>query len=308
MSLQPDAQGAFLQVPPAVPARALIGNLCGVGAMVTWAGAFMAADALLIHWPVLTLNAARFCLAVVILLALWALREGPGALRRAPWRPGLLIGGLTFGLGAIFLLIAQAMTDAVTVALIAASMPVWAALIEIVGKQRRLTLGFAIGLVAAVTGGIVATDPGKIAGDFGLGALLAVLACLLFALGSEGTVRKLPGTSPIGRTTLTLAGGALSALLSVVGAAAFGLTILPEAVDTTQLGLLVVYAVLGMAVSQMLWIASADRLGIGLASLHVNIAPFYVMLMTLAIGAAWSWPQALGAAIVAAGVIVAQRR
>ena len=62
-----------------------------------------------------------------------------------------------------------------------------------------------------------------------------------------------------------------------------------------------------MGLSQLLWIASVGRLGIGLASFHINVAPFYVMVIMLVLGAAWSWPQAIGAAIVGAGVVLAQR-
>ena len=77
--------------------------------------------------------------------------------------------------------------------------------------------------------------------------------------------------------------------------------------DARNLGLLAIYGIGGMAISQFLWIASVDRLGIALASFHTNVAPFYVMLILVAIGGAWSWPQAIGAAIVALGVVVAQR-
>ena len=61
-----------------------------------------------------------------------------------------------------------------------------------------------------------------------------------------------------------------------------------------------------LALSQVLWIKSVGRLGIGLAALHINAAPFYVMLILFAFGAPWNWTQALGAAIVGLGVLVAQ--
>jgi drug/metabolite transporter (DMT)-like permease len=38
----------------------------------------------------------------------------------------------------------------------------------------------------------------------------------------------------------------------------------------------------------------------------MNAVPFYVMLITFALGGAWNWAQAIGAAIVVAGVFVAQ--
>ena len=61
-----------------------------------------------------------------------------------------------------------------------------------------------------------------------------------------------------------------------------------------------------MAISQVLWIMSVERLGIGLSSLHINAAPFYVMIILFAMGQPWNWSQALAAALVGFGVLVAQ--
>ena len=44
----------------------------------------------------------------------------------------------------------------------------------------------------------------------------------------------------------------------------------------------------------------------GVVSFHLNAAPFYVMLIMLVFGYVWSWLQAIGACILAVGVITAQ--
>lgn len=61
-----------------------------------------------------------------------------------------------------------------------------------------------------------------------------------------------------------------------------------------------------LGVSQVMWIMSVERLGIGLSALHINAAPFYVMLILFALGQAWDWSQALAATVVGLGVLVAQ--
>ena len=38
----------------------------------------------------------------------------------------------------------------------------------------------------------------------------------------------------------------------------------------------------------------------------MNAVPFYVMLITFALGGSWNWAQAAGAAMVVLGVAVAQ--
>ena len=49
-------------------------------------------------------------------------------------------------------------------------------------------------------------------------------------------------------------------------------------------------------------------LGIGIASMHINAAPFYVMIFAVMAGGPWNWAQATGAAIVILGVLIAQGR
>ncbi|MAD94063.1 MAG: hypothetical protein CML33_01020 [Rhodobacteraceae bacterium] len=72
-------------------------------------------------------------------------------------------------------------------------------------------------------------------------------------------------------------------------------------------GLLMIFAFFGMAISQVLWILGVSKVGIGIASFHLNAVPFYVMLILFIFGESWDWGQALGVAILALGVVIAQR-
>ena len=51
---------------------------------------------------------------------------------------------------------------------------------------------------------------------------------------------------------------------------------------------------------------AVGQMGIAMSSLHINMTPFYVMVILLALGSTWNWLQAGGAALVAVGVLVAQ--
>ena len=300
------APDPMLQPPLEVRRPALSGNALAVASILAWSAGFPAADILLDSWDPLALIAARLAGAVAMLLPVWLILDGPRAVMGARWGRGLFVGGIAFGFGAWLLVIAQSLTDAVTVAIIASACPVAAVIVEMIWEKRRLSAGFVAGLVATVVGGIVATGGGGVA--LGLGALVAVASCFLFSWGSFLTVRDFPTLSPIGRTTLTLAGGLLAMGTLVLGADLAGMSVLPETrIDRQQIGLLAIYALAGMALSQVMWIASVGRLGIAVASFHINVAPFYVMLYLLALGGGWDWQAALGAAIVAAGVVLAQR-
>lgn len=300
-------------LPPQTAARAsaLTGNVCGIISMVVWAAGFPAADVLLATWPPLALVTARFCMALAVLIPVWILLDGWRAVRGARWRWGLVTGAVGFGGGAWLMLLAQSLTDPVTVVIIAASSPIAATLIEWVAVRKRLTRAFLIGLICSVIGGIVATGgavpEGTGVAGLALGVLCAVTSCGLFAWGSYVAVRDFADLSSMGRTTITLAGGLSFTAVCFAVASVLGLASGPAVVfEWRALVLLAVYGIGGMAISQFFWIASVERLGISLASFHINVAPFYVMLILLALGGVWSWPQAIGAAIVALGVLVAQ--
>jgi drug/metabolite transporter (DMT)-like permease len=294
------------------PADPLAGNIYAVISMVAWAAGFPAAEALMQTWDPLAVVLGRFLMAMVLLLPLWLLRGGLSGARALPWRRGLLIGGIGFGGGAWTILMAQWFTDPVTVAIIAASTPLAATLVAWWYDRQPLTSGFAFGLVATLAGGLIATGvltgtamPGRL----GPGALLAVASGLLFSWGSHHTVRDMPQADALTRTVVTSLGALCFGALAYAAFLALGRTALPPLpLSLPDLGLIALYGMLAFGISQLGWIAAADRLGVAVAAFHINVAPFYVMLILLAFGGSWSWPQAIGAAIVGAGVILAQRR
>lgn len=284
----------------------LAANLICSLSMFVWAAGLPAADLLIPHVPPVPLTAARMGLAAIAVLTVWIAIEGTGVLARVAWLRGLGIGSL-IGLGSFLLIVGQARTDAVTVAIISAALPVVGLALEVVFDGRRLTLALVLGVLLSLLGGILAMSGMGLGLDLGIGAALCLGSVIVFTLGSRFSVTGLPGLTPLGRTAVTLAGagiatGAIAALSALAGA---------TGPDWAALGLregaaLLTYAVLGMGVSQILWIFSVGSLGIGLAALHINAAPFYVMLILFAMGGTWDNRQVLGALVVALGVMVAQ--
>ena len=282
-------------------------NLLCMLSMLVWAVALPAADLLIASVPPLPLTAARMALASACLLPLWWWLEGGAALRNAPWGRAILIGGSTIGGGAFMLVVGQGMTNAVTVALVSASMPLIAIAIEVVLDARRLTAALLVGVLLSLGGGAMAMGSGTGGVGLGLGALLCFLAVLLFTLGSRATVTAFALLTPLGRTTVTLTGAALTTcaaagLNALLGGAAPQWALL----GFNELAALALFSIGGLAISQLLWIMSVGSLGIALSSLHINATPFYVMGTLFALGGAWNWTQAWAAAVVALGVLVAQ--
>jgi drug/metabolite transporter (DMT)-like permease len=291
----------------APPARLTANAICAAS-MVAWAAGLPAADMLIPHVPAPWLSLMRNVLAALLLVPLWWALDGPARMRAAHWTRGMGLGWLTLGLASILTIIAQDLTDAVTVAVFSATSPVVGLAIEVAAGRRRVTWPVALGLLLGVVGGLMASATAGLSVSLGVGALCAFGAVICYTLGSSLTVTALPGETDIGRAAVTVTGAAavglpVAALWHLAGGAppAWGQIGWPE------FGALLIFGVGAIGISQLLWIMGVSRLGIGMASFHLNAAPFYVMLILFALGDPWNWMQAAGAAVVALGAILAQR-
>ena len=282
-------------------------NLICLLSMLIWAAGLPAIKYLVEPIPPLPLTALRTGIAGAVLVAVWALAEGTGPIRRADWGRGIAVGFVVMGLGAVFTAVALHLTDAVTVAIIVATMPVAGIALECLLDGRQLTRALLAGLALSVAGGVIALGGSVASPSLGWGALAAIGSVIAFTWGSRATVTAFPGLSPLGRTAITVAGAGLVMTGGALLQGAFGGTpVAWRALGWAEIGALLLASVGAIAISQTLWIMAVGRLGIGISSLHVNATPFYVMIFAFTLGAAWSWPQAAGAAVVALGVLVAQ--
>ena len=283
-------------------------NLICMASMLIWAAGLPAADMLI---PLLIpeqLNALRMTLAGGFLVILWAALEGFGPLMRTNWLKGIAVGSL-IGLGAWFLIRGQALGGAVTAAVISSTLPVVGITLEVILDGRKITPALIIGLILSLIGGALTLDPGGAAagGSMVWGALLCFGSVVAFTIGSRLTVTAFPNETPVGRTAVTLFGAAVAALSVAAIQVATGADMPSFAAwGPKEIGAILLFSVGALGVSQIMWIMSVERLGIGLSALHINAAPFYVMLILFALGGVWSWPQALAAALVGLGVLIAQ--
>jgi len=283
------------------------GNIFGATAILLFASGFPAADQLLQTWGIITLITLRNFLALIVMILLVFLLERSVVFRELPWVNGFWIGGIGFGFGSLLLLIAQAMTDATTAALAAAAMPLFAVGLEVALDGRRLSGRFLLAVALVLSGGALAAGviPGKT--SIGAGFALGLFASGIFAWGSRKTVKTFSTLSPLVRTTITTSG-------------MFGFMVIPclasiifeyswsdvGSMNHLNIGLLFIYAFLGLGLSQIFWIKAVEDIGIGFASFHLNAAPFYVMIIVFVLGSEWNWMQALGAAILTVGTVLAQ--
>ena len=286
----------------------LLGNLGCFFAMLMWSFTFPASEVLLETWGVMALIVIRTMLAVMTLMAIWVWIDGLAKVLSAPWVRGVTVGGVGFGIGAVLLLVGQKMSDPVTPAIAAAMMPIAGAAVEVIFDKRRLRLRLIIAIALALIGGLLAGGVNLSDATFGLGTVFCVIGIFLFAWVTRAATRDFQTLSSIGQTTVTLIGCLIVViiiyalcLITGLGETHVGST------SSKNLLLLLVMSVASIAIAQLLWIWGADRLGILFASLHMNVAPFYVMaIVVICMGEHWVWSQAFGAIIVGLGVLIAQ--
>ena len=103
-----------------------------------WAMGFPAAEVMLEIWKPLPVITARLALASVVLFSVWVFVDGLNAVFKAPWIKAIWIGICGLGFSGYLFIKAQALTDPVTVAVAAASLPAFAATLEVIFDNRRL--------------------------------------------------------------------------------------------------------------------------------------------------------------------------
>ena len=284
-------------------------NFICIFSIVFYAMGFPAAEFLLDDWDVVSIIAARNTFAFILIFFIWILYEGFQEVRVAKWIKGFWIGAIGFGIGSFFVLLLQSITSPVIAALMVATMPVAAVILEIFLDGRKMTRWFLFGIVLVLFGGFIASGANLKNDSIGLASFLGITGVGLFAWGSRATVKNLPGMSLLGQVAVTTSGMVGSAVfVYFISSIFFETTESPSQITYEHLGLLLIYACLAIGISQILWIKSVAKLGIGVSSFHLNAAPFYVMLMLFFLGDSWIWHQTIGAIIVIIGVILAQKK
>ncbi len=285
----------------------LSGNLFCALAMVLFAAGFPAAELLLENSGVIALISLRNAVGFAVLLVLLRLLQRQTKIFSLPWRAGFQFGFVGFGFGSVMLLVAQSMSDATTAALAVAAMPITAIALEVALDKRRLTLMFLFSVLLALVGGVLASGVIVQNLSVGMGFAVGLIGSGFFAWGSRQTVKKLPDLTPLSRTTVTTGGMVAFCVICWIGVEIFWQNSATLSITTSRdLMLLFIYSILGLSISQVLWIKSVADIGVGIASFHLNATPFYVMVIIFLFDGGWNWMQTVGVLIVLSGAILAQ--
>ncbi len=277
--------------------------------MFFFASGFVAVEFLLnVGWHPVQLNFLRHILVVLILVPIWIYFDSLDAVLKANWKWGIFVGGLGFGCGSILLLYGQIFSDPVTITIIIAVFPAVSVVFEVILDKRILNKELVIGILISIIGGCIAVLGSQDLIKVSWGAILAVTAVFLFAWASRANVIDFPNLSTLGQTAICMIGSftfisAIFLILIISNNITDSFIIKASMKEYLQL---TVYAFLGMAFSQFLWLLGIKKIGLGLASIHMNATAFYVMIILSFFGGSWNNYQLVGALIVGIGVFISQ--
>ncbi len=285
----------------------LYSNFFCISAMVLWASGFPAKDILLLNFDPLFVYVLGLLLASIIALLIWFMFEGYINLKSFPILKCLLYGGFGFGAGGCIFIYAQSLSNAVTVAIAAAFMPIFGTILEILSDNRVLKLQYLIGLIVSIIGGIVMTFGFEDNSYYIWGLLCSLPGVFLFAWGSREITKTLPNYSKIAQGSISILGAAIFVCVPYIMIKFdSGYISILKAMTLEQIYCIIIFAAFGISISQVLWIVGVSKLGIAMASIHMNSAPFYVMVFVFFLGGSWIWVQFFALILVVIGVFLTQ--
>ncbi|MEV6199383.1 EamA family transporter [Streptomyces sp. NPDC051771] len=290
---------------PAPPGRRIGGAVWVALAIVyvVWGSTYLGIRFVVETIPPFLASGSRFIVAGLLLAAIVAWRQGPAALKVDRRRLGsaALVGVLLILGGNGLVNLAETTVPSGLAALLIAAVPVFVVLLRTAAGERP-GLGAYGGVLIGLGGLAVLTVPG-LSGEIGIGGvLLVLLAALLWSAGTVSSARLPMPANPFTASVYEmLAGGIGGVVVGLLRGEHRGFD--PGAVATgswVALGYLVVFGSL-IAFTAYAWLIQSAP--VSLAATYAYVNPVVAVLLgTLILNEALTWPIVLGGAIVVAAV------
>ena len=286
-----------------------VGNLLAFLAMVLWATQFPSMAKVMETWHPILMTPFRLSASAIFLLFVLIVTGGAHHIQNARWRDVWILGGGLLTLSTMFFVWGQKYAHPVTAAIIISLMPVISAILDILQKRAQVTAPIAIGITLAVAGGFITTlEPGTGGLSLGFmgGELFLLAAVVLFVVYTRETTVRLADISELAQSAFTLAAASVGAACVAAVAVLIGQAEPVYDFSPTSVGIIVWVGAMAVGAAMALWFAAARRLGVTITSMHHNLVPFYVILISVAGGGAVLQNQAWGALLVLCGAVLAQ--
>ncbi|HVR65175.1 MAG TPA: DMT family transporter [Verrucomicrobiae bacterium] len=290
-----------------------LANLGLLAVAFAWGSQIPVLTILLAHWDPYFLAAARYVLAVPVLLLMLRLLESrhydlSGLASGRVW-----ILGTALGLFVPLYTLGIAHADPNTAAIIGSMGPVIAGLVGWIGFRLPIERSLWPSIVLALAGGILATYRPEQAGsgfDIRGGEFLILLGALCWNWYSLAAQRWLGHWSQLKISVITMVPAALVSAVVYGGAVLLGAAPwpVPAPRDALDVSLLLWMTATAVILGLILWNYGVLRLGIVISAFYLNFVPVFAILIISLLGTPPSLMQLLGGLLVLIGVLQSQLR
>ena len=278
----------------------------------SWGANVPVSKVMLAHFDLIPMSAIRTAVAGAALGLLLLLVEGAKALRiDLDFRRFALLGLMMGGFFAVYTLGLQ-FSNPITAATVAVAGPLVSAVTVRLVTGLRFDPGFPVALALTLLGGAIlvsSTLVGSGPVTFGGGEIVVLLSNSIWTLYSIKAQAWFDRASQLHRAYVaSLSAFGWTTLLSVA-LIALGWSRSPLSVtDGWAWTQLVGIALLASSLGSYFWNIGASRLGVAIASLWVNLVPFFAVLWSMAYGFMPNAYQIVGGLVALSGVVYMQWR
>jgi drug/metabolite transporter (DMT)-like permease len=276
---------------------------------LVWGTTYLAIRVAVRTIPPFLLTGVRFTIAGGILLAISRLR-GESLPRRAMLAELVVVGLLMVGIGNLSVVWAEQWVPSGIAALLVATAPFWAALLERFRKEgERVNFRRAIGMLIGFVGVGLLVTPGGAGGAFDLHFVLGALAIQAGSLAWQyGTVRSkynLRQTPPLMSSAFQmLAGGMALLIVSAALGETRRLVITPQGIAAAAY-----LTLFGSVLAYTSYVYALKTIRVTSMSLYAYINPVVAVLLGwLILNERFNWVSILAMAIILVGVALVQSR
>ena len=290
--------------------------LANLGLLVVafaWGSQIPVLTVLFEHWDPYFLAAARYVLAVPVLLLLWRVLEPRQFDLRGLLSLRVWILGTALGLFVPLYTLGVAHADPNTAAIIGSTGPVIAGLVAWIGFGQPIERSMWPAIVLALAGGVLATyEPGTNGNGFDIrgGEFLIILASICWTWYSLAAQRWLGAWSQLQISVITMVPATFVSILVYAGAILLNAAPWPVAPPRSALdvGLMLWMVAMAVIAGLIFWNHGVRKLGIVITSLYLNFVPVFAILIVTLMGTPPRLVQLLGGALVLIGLVQSQMR
>lgn len=279
---------------------------------VTWGLNLPVTKVMLSHFDLIPLAALRTVAAVIVLAIVLVLVEGIGALRIDLGFGRFALLGLMMGTFFCCYALGLKYSNPITAAAVQVAGPLVSAITVRLVTGLRFDPGFGVALALTLAGGAILASSSLFGSEhvtFGGGEIVVMLSNGLWTLYSIKAQTWFDRATQLHRTYV--ASVSVAVLMCLVGAVlvALGLSRSPfEVHDTWIWTQFLGVAAVASGLGSYYWNVGASRLGVAIASLWVNLVPFFGVLWSIAYGFVPNAYQIAGGLVALSGVVYMQWR